>query len=139
MKYLLLAFALALTACAPAVVKTDPPVVIIVPPVIIPPPVIPPATIPAGPLVVTDASQVVTTLVKDVLKIELTPGVLGVWLRLTLPDGTPSPVTDTNGPCHCLGLGGASAHEISLTFLPGVLVSTSPSLDGPWTPAALTR
>ena len=79
MKYILLTFALALTACAPAVVKTDPPVVIIVPPVILPPPVVlPPATIPAGPLVVTDASQVVTTLVKDVLKIELTPGVLGV-------------------------------------------------------------
>ena len=146
MKYLLLA--LLLTACVPAVVQTQPPVVIVTPaPVVVaaprvivpdPVPVIIPATLPTGPLVVLDASQVTVVLSGNTLSIALAPDVTGTWLRLTLPDGRESGITD-NGACHCLGLGGASAHLVAVTFLPGLTVSTSSSLDGPWTVAAMTR
>jgi hypothetical protein len=155
MKYLLLA--LALTACAPAVIQSQPvPVVIAapapvvtVPPVVVPAPVpvpapivvipapVVPASLPTGPLVTLDASQVTVTLADSTLTIKLTDPA-GTWLRLTLPDGSESGITD-NGACHCIGLGGASAHLLNVGFLAGLSVFTSPTLDGPWTLAAKTQ
>jgi hypothetical protein len=136
MKCLLLA--LALTACAPAVIQAQQPVVIVAPaPVVTVSPVIP-ASIPTGPLVTLDASVLTVTLKDSTLTIKLTDDAKGTWLRLTLPDGTASGITDI-GPCHCLGLGGASAHLLNVGFLPGLVISTSPTLDGPWTLAARTQ
>jgi hypothetical protein len=143
MKLLLLA--LALTACAmPAVVQVQPaPVVIVAPaPVVTLPPVTAPIVLstpvplPTGPLTL-DSSAVTVTLAANVLTIKLTDPA-GTWLRLTLPDGSESGITD-NGPCHCIGLGGVSAHLLNVGFLAGLSVFTSPSLDGPWTLAARTQ
>jgi hypothetical protein len=50
----------------------------------------------------------------------------------------PSGVTDS-GACHCIGLGGNGPHVLNVGFLAGLTVSTSPSLDGPWTLAATTQ
>jgi hypothetical protein len=157
MKYLLLA--LALSACTvPAVVQVQPPPVVVVapapvvtvPPVVVPAPVpvpapvvvIPapviPASVPTGPLVVLDASVLTVTLKDSTLTIKLTDDAKGTWFRLTLADGTASGITDI-GPCHCIGLGGASAHLLNVGFLPGLVISTSPTLDGPWTLAAKTQ
>jgi hypothetical protein len=156
MKYLLLA--LALTACAPAVIQSQPvPVVVVapapvvtVPPVVVPAPVpvpapivvipapVVPASLPTGPLVTLDASVLTVTLKDSTLTIKLTDDAKGTWFRLTLPDGTASGITDI-GPCHCLGLGGASAHLLNVSFLAGLVISTSPTLDGPWTVAARTQ
>jgi hypothetical protein len=137
MKYLLLA--LALTACTvPAVVQVQPaPVVIVAPaPVVTVPPVIP-AGLPTGPLTTLDSSAVTVTLAANVLTIKLTDPA-GTWLRLTLPDGSESGITDF-GPCHCIGLGGQGPHLLNVGFLAGLSVVTSPSLDGPWTVAARTQ
>jgi hypothetical protein len=137
MKYLLLA--LVLSACTvPAVVQVQPaPVVIAAPaPVVTVPPVIP-ASLPTGPLVTLDSSAVTVTLAGNVLTIKLTDPA-GTWLRLTLPDGSESGITD-NGACHCIGLGGVSAHLLNVGFLAGLVISTSPTLDGPWTLAARTQ
>ena len=132
MKLLLLA--LALTACAPAVVQSQPPVVVVVQP----PVVVPPASLPTGPLVTLDATSVTVTLADQTLTIRLTDDAAGAWVRLVLPDGTVSPVTESPG-CACLGLGGNSAHQFSVTFLPGLSVETSISPLGPWIPAARTQ
>ena len=129
MRYLLLA--LALTACAPAVIQTQPPVVTV------PPIVAPPVPAPPGPLVTLDASALTVTLQGQVLTVRLTDDVAGAWVRLVFPDGTVSPVTQSPG-CACLGLGGNSAHQFSVTFLPGLSVETSVSPSGPWIPAART-
>ncbi len=159
MKRFIMLAMLALTACAPAVVKAQPPVV--TPPVVVvvPAPVIPasvPAPVPApvvsvlpssapmilplpvGPLTVLDASQVTVTLADSTLTIALAPNVSGTWLRLTLPDGHESGITD-NGACHCTGLGGNGPHLLNVGFLAGLTVLTSPTLDGPWTVAARTQ
>ena len=141
MKLLLLA--LTLTACAPAVVQSQPPVVVVVPapaPVVTPPApvVLPPASLPTGPLVSLDATAVTVALVDQTLTIRLTDDAVGAWVRLVLPDGSISPVTQSPG-CACLGLGGASAHSFAVTFLPGLSVETSTSLLGPWIPAACTQ
>ena len=142
MKLLLLA--LALTACAPAVVQSQPPVVVVTPapaPLPVPAPVVvvvPPASLPTGPLLVLDSTAVTVTLQDQVLTIRLTDDAVGAWVRLVLPDGTVSPVTQSPG-CACLGLGGASAHSFAVSFLPGLSVETSASPLGPWTPAARTR
>ena len=145
MKLLLLA--LTLTACAPAVVQSQPPVVVVVPPAPatapapVPAPVVvvvPPASLPTGPLVTLDATAVTVTLVDQTLTIALAPNVSGAWVRLVLPDGSISPVTQSPG-CACLGLGGASAHSFAVTFLAGLSVETSTSPLGPWIPAARTQ
>jgi hypothetical protein len=136
----LTALALTLAACTvPAVVQVQPaPVVIAAPaPVVTVPPVIP-ASLPTGPLVTLDSSAVTVTLAANVLTIQLAPSMTGTWLRLTLPDGSESGITD-NGACHCIGLGRASAHLLNVSFLAGLSVFTSPSLDGPWTLAAKTQ
>jgi len=118
-RYLLLA--LALTACAmPAVTQTQPAPVVIVAP---------------APVVTLDASAVTVTLADSTLTIQLAPNVTGTWLRLTLPSGAQSGITDANA-CHCIGLGGAGAHVIEVSTPVGLSVYTSPSLDGPWTLAA---
>jgi hypothetical protein len=158
-RYLFPLLALVLSACAmPAVVQVQPaPVVVVapapvvtVPPVVVPAPVIVPApvvvipapvipaSIPTGPLVTLDASVLTVTLKDSTLTIKLTDDAKGTWMRLTLPDGKESGITDV-GPCHCLGLGGASAHLLNVSFLPGLVISTSPTLDGPWTIAAKTQ
>ena len=134
----LLLLALVLASCAPTVIDTGPATGTLPPPVtvILPPPVvILPATLP---VTVLDEKAVSVTLTDGVLRVALADGVTGIWVRLTLPGGQESAVTD-NGACHCLGLGGASAHEIAVVFIPGLTVSTSASLDGPWTVAATTR
>ena len=140
MKLLLLV--LALTACAPAVVQSQPPVVVVTPaPLPVPAPVVvvvPPASLPTGPLLVLDSTAVTVTLTDQTLTIRLTDAAAGAWVRLVLPDGSVSPVTQSPG-CACIGLGGNSAHQFSVTFLPGLSVETSTSPLGPWTPAARTR
>ena len=148
MKYILLA--LALTACTPMVIQQQPaPVVIVAPaPVVTLPPVeVPPAPVivpvslppvPAGPLTVLDASQVTVTLSDSTLTIALAPNVSGTWLRLTLPSGAESGITDS-GACHCIGLGGEGPHLLNVGFLAGLTVLTSRTLDGPWTLAAHTQ
>lgn len=140
MKLFLLA--LALTACAPAVVQSQPPVIVVTPaPLPVPAPVVvvvPPASLPTGPLLVLDSTAVTVTLQDQVLTIWLTDDAAGAWVRLLLPDGAVSPVTQSPG-CACLGLGGNSAHQFSVTFLPGLSVETSISPLGPWIPAARTR
>jgi hypothetical protein len=148
MKRILILSALALTLAActvPAVVQVQPtPVVIVtpVPPVTVPPvpaPVIVPVSLPpAGPLVTLNASAVTVTLAANVLSIRLTDDLAGTWLRLTLPDGSNSGITDF-GPCHCIGLGGNGTHLLNVSFLPGLSVLTSSTLDGPWTVAARTQ
>ena len=137
MKLLLLA--LALTACAPAVVQSQPPVVVVVPAPVQPPPVVlPPASLPTGPLVTLDTTAVTVALVDQTLTIRLTDDAVGAWVRLVLPDGSISPVTQSPG-CACLGLGNASAHSFAVTFLAGLSVETSTSPLGPWIPAARTQ
>ena len=150
MKYILLA--LALTACTPMVIQQQPaPVVIVAPPpvVTLPPVEVPPvlavapvvavlAAVPPAPLVISDASQVTVTLSDSTLTIALSPNVTGTWLRLRLPSGAQSGITDANA-CHCIGLGGSGAHLLNVGFLAGLSVYTSPSLDGPWTLAARTQ
>ncbi|WP_407540452.1 hypothetical protein Q0M94_03375 [Deinococcus radiomollis] len=153
-RYLLLA--LALTACTvPAVVQVQPaPVVVVAPAAPVPPPVVSvppvavpvilstptplPAPVPIGPLTILDASSVTVTLADSTLTIALPPNVTGVWLRLTLPSGAQSGITDA-GACHCIGLGGQGPHLLNVGFLAGMSVYTSPTLDGPWTLAATTQ
>ena len=142
MKYLLLA--LALTACAPPTLVQQPVVVeapapvITVPPVAAPVVLSVPVPLPATPLTILDAYAVTVTLVNSTLTIALTDDAQGTWLRLTLPSGAQSGITDS-GACHCIGLGGQGAHLLNVSYLPGLSVSTSPSLDGPWTLAATTQ
>ena len=67
--------------------------------------------------------------------------VSGVKVDLFSTAGTLSPssgITDANA-CHCIGLGGAGAHQVGVSFLAGLTVLTSPTLDGPWTVAAHTQ
>ena len=140
----LLFLSLTLTACAmptiqqqPVVVQAPAPVVS-VPPVAAPVILSTPMALPVTPLTIVDASSVTVALADSTLTIALAPNVSGVWLRLTLPHGVESGITDT-GPCHCIGLGGQGAHQIDVGFLTGLSVYTSASLDGPWTLAATTQ
>ena len=151
MKRLLL-LSLALSACAmPAVTQQQPaPVVIVAPaPVVTLPPIaapvvlsvpvpLPAAPVPTGPLTILDASQVTVTLADHTLTIALTDDAHGTWLRLTLPSGAQSGITDS-GSCHCIGLGGNGPHLLNVSFLAGLSVYTSPTLDGPWVLAATTQ
>ncbi|WP_407538864.1 hypothetical protein Q0M94_11855 [Deinococcus radiomollis] len=153
---LLLALALALTACAmpaiqqqPVVIQPPAPALSVPPVVTLPPVVVPPvlavapviavlAAVPPAPLTILDASSVTVTLADSTLTIALAPNVSGTWLRLTLPHGIESGITDANA-CHCIGLGGQGPHQINVGFLAGLSVYTSPTLDGPWTLAATTQ
>lgn len=141
--------ALALTACAmPAVTQTQPVVIVAPAPVVTMPPVpvtapapivlSTPVPLPAAPLTILDASSVTVTLSDSTLTIALAPNVTGTWLRLTLPSGAESGITDS-GVCHCTGLGGEGPHLLNVGFLGGLTVLTSPTLDGPWTVAARTQ
>lgn len=124
----------------PVPVTTTPPAPEPQPPVLQPPAPSPtPEPVPAPPpLLVLDESAVTTTLEDSRLTVQLAPEVSGVWLRLTLPDGSESGVTD-HGACRCVGLGGDGPHRIVVLNLPGMTVLTSPTLDGSWTVAARTQ
>ena len=90
------------------------------------------------PLLLLDDSKVTTTLADRTLTVELAPDVAGVWLRLTLPDGRQSGVTD-HGACRCIGLGGNGPHRLAVLNMPGLTVLTGLTLSGPWTVAATTQ
>ncbi|GGR19012.1 hypothetical protein [Deinococcus ruber] len=134
MKRFLLFTALALSACAPAVMTQASS-----PPITAPAPPVPVVSVPVqtAPLTVLDVSAVTVTLDEFELTIRLNPDVPGVWLRVLLPDGSVSPVT-LSPYCPCLGLS-AQLPSLKLTFLPGLSIQTAPTLDGPWTVAANTQ
>lgn len=130
---------LALSACAPATTTdTTQPVVVTQPQeqppqvaplkvevVTTPPPVF-------SRLVTYDSSELTVTLLEDLLRVELTPGIHGAWFRLLVNGSVSKATGDYIGMSDSLPI-------LNFSYIPGLEVQTAPTISGPWVTVAKTQ